>query len=461
MNIFPKRVKGKQKRWTRSDKIMCVILACMVVFMAYHMFSFFLRLVFPSNNAANEFSSIMGMVRDKQIPFGTWTYLPIAVLVKILSIFFSEAKIYKAFILVEILINIFFIWSLYVLLIKLFGSQLKRITLMLISVACYFGMPGYCFLYGGNLKCTIWLMVFFFLLYILYQKRIIVERIINTLPDVFWKIISVFVIVFSYLFLCRGLSNDFVYFIPIELVIMLRAFWKDKEERLLGTVYSFVVVLESFVIFAVHNEAATESVAIGMASLYWCIMWIMVAQVIYFAKQENAIMILGAYAGFLLILLFIQISGVDEHLREERWNLVSDETIYDTEYFHIYGNNIEMLKSNYTDNDHIFYGSAEFIDLAEQAMSYSKDELLVLSDEITETDRTWFTAIADRDYVEIDGLNSTDEDISKVLREQNPEYVVIFTNSRIYMAHYEFVSEYPHIYENERGMILERPEDGW
>ena len=129
MNIFPKRVKGKQKRWTRSDKIMCVILACMVVFMAYHMFSFFLRLVFPSNNAANEFSNIMGMIRDKQIPFGTWTYLPIAVLVKILSIFFSEAKIYKAFILVEIVINIFFIWSLYVLLIKLFGSQLKRITL--------------------------------------------------------------------------------------------------------------------------------------------------------------------------------------------------------------------------------------------------------------------------------------------------------------------------------------------
>ena len=120
-----------------------------------------------------------------------------------------------------------------------------------------------------------------------------------------------------------------------------------------------------------------------------------------------------------------------------------------------------MLKSNYTDNDHIFYGSAEFIDLAEQAMSYSKDELLVLSDEITETDRTWFTAIADRDYVEIDGLNSTDEDISKVLREQNPEYVVIFTNSRIYMAHYEFVSGYPHIYENDRGMILERPGDGW
>ena len=80
-----------------------------------------------------------------------------------------------------------------------------------------------------------------------------------------------FVIVFSYLFLCRGLSNDFVYFIPIELVIMVRALWKDKEERLLGTVYSFVVVLESFVIFVVHNEAATESVAIGMASLYWSI----------------------------------------------------------------------------------------------------------------------------------------------------------------------------------------------
>ena len=72
--------------------MMCVILACMVMFMAYHMFSFFLRLVFPSNNAANEFSSIMGMVRDKQIPFGTWTYLPIAVLVKILSIFLVKLK---------------------------------------------------------------------------------------------------------------------------------------------------------------------------------------------------------------------------------------------------------------------------------------------------------------------------------------------------------------------------------
>lgn len=445
----------------KADIIIEILLISIVVLLAYHMFSYFLRLVYAGENVADEFSTIMHIVRYGDGSISDWIYWPIVLILKIQSVFFSDIKIYKGFILIQIIINILIIWLFYHLLIRIFYHKLSVVTLFFISVGFYMGMPAYCFLCGNSIKGSMGLILFLVSIIIAYQILRWYRKIWNILPNIIWKGMAIVSGIAATAFLCVGFGGDFVYFVPVVAIVIVEAYWRGSINKFLCTIYMIVILIEGLIMFAIGAGEIDTSLKLTMASFYWCVSWLIVAQAIVVVKKKKQVLELGVYGGLLLVLLLLQVFEVDDKIRENHRDLVRDEEIFAADYFGIYGANINYIKTDYTDESSIFFGSAEFIDLAEQAMSYSKDELLVLSDEITETDRTWFTAITDRDYVEIDGLNSTDEDISKVLREQNPEYVVIFTNSRIYMAHYEFVSGYPHIYENDRGMILERPGDGW
>ena len=113
------KTRKKNANW-----IYQILLILMVVAIAYHMFSYFLRLVYPSNQAAVEFQKVMELVRGQEFSLDHWLYIPIALITKMFSVFFGGVKIYKGFILAEVFVNVLVVLLLYEVNIRIFGMKI-------------------------------------------------------------------------------------------------------------------------------------------------------------------------------------------------------------------------------------------------------------------------------------------------------------------------------------------------
>lgn len=442
--------KRKIENW-----IVRMILVTMVVAIAYHMFSYFLRLVYQSEQASVEFQKVMELVRGKSFSLDHWLYAPVALFVKIFGIFLSNVKIYKAFILAEILINVMVVLLLYRVVVQMFEESLNRILLCLISMACYLGVPAYFFLYGGNLICSMWLLVFLLLFLMLNRKCDWVAHLDNKLPALFWKIWMILICGLSFLLVGMKSGKDYVYFIPFVMVTMAAAYWKKETTREISHIYSIVVLIMTIGLFC-NNFTQTDSIFWNsMRGCYWCMSWLMVGQAIVVCKEKKEQLEIGAYSAFVIILLVINVFGLDDLIRQENRRLVESEMIFSVDYFPIYMTNVRYMQTDYTDDNETFFGSPDFMTLAELAVTYNKETVLIMADENTVTEGRWFQTLTDCKLVQMDGLNSSDETIRNKLRDEKTRYAVIFKDSRIYMLNYEALSQYAVLYENERGLIVE------
>ena len=444
-----------KKKRKITNWIAQMILVGMVVAIAYHMFSYFLRLVYPSEQASVEFQKVMELVRGKSFSLDHWLYAPVALFVKILGIFLSNVKIYKAFILSEILINVMVVLLLYRVVVQMFEESLNRILLCLISMACYLGVPAYFFLYGGNLICSMWLLVFLLLFLMLNRKCDWIVHLDDKLPALFWKIWMILICGLSFLLVGMKSGKDYVYFIPFVMVTMAAAYWKKETTREISHIYSIIILIMTIGLLC-NEFTQTDSIFWNsMRGCYWCISWLMVGQAIVVCKEKKKQLEIGAYSAFVIILLVINVFGLDDLIRQENRRLVESEMIFSVDYFQIYMTNVRYMQTDYTDDNEIFFGSSDFMTLAELAVTYDKEYVLIMADENTVTEGRWFQTLTDCKLVQMDGLNSSDETIRNKLCDEKTRYAVIFKDSRIYMLNYEALSQYAVLYENERGLIVE------
>ena len=205
-----------------------------------------------------------------------------------------------------------------------------------------------------------------------------------------------------------------------------------------------------------NNFTQTDSVYWNtMRTLYWCVSWLMVTQAIVVTKENKQLLELGAYAALVVVLFAINIFRVDDVIRENNRRLVESEPVFSVDYFPVYMTNVTYLQTDYTKEDEIFFGSSDFIALAEFVDSYGSDDVLVITDEITETEGCWFQSLTDCKWVQIDGISSSGDVIRNTVDDNNVRYAVIFKDSRIYMLNDDELAEYLAVFDNERGMIVE------
>lgn len=439
-----------------------MLLILMIVAIAYHMFSYFLRLVYPSKQAAFEFQKVMELVRGQSFSLDHWLYIPIALIIRIFSIFLSDVKIYKAFILSEIVVNILVVLLLYRVNIWMFGMKLKRLTLCLISLACYLGVPAYFFLYGGNIKSSIWLILFLILLVVWKKENNRYGGLVkifckwrSDVPTLIWKVWMVLICSLSFFFVSMNTGKDYVYFVPFVLITMIDVYWKRKTGYLISVIYTVIVLMMTIGLLS-NNFTQTDSVYWNtMRAFYWCVSWLMVTQAIVVTKENKQLLELGAYIALVVVLFAINIFRVDDVIREKNRRLVESEPVFSVDYFPVYMTNVTYLQTDYTKEDEIFFGSSDFIALAEFVDSYGSDDVLVITDEITETEGCWFQSLTDCKWVQIDGISSSGDVIRNTVDDNNVRYAVIFKDSRIYMLNDDELAEYLAVFDNERGMIVE------
>ncbi len=451
------KTRKKNANW-----IYQILLILMVVAIAYHMFSYFLRLVYPSNQAAVEFQKVMELVRGQEFSLDHWLYIPIALITKMFSVFFGGVKIYKGFILAEVFVNVLVVLLLYEVNIRIFGMKMKRLTLCMISMACYLGVPAYFFLYGGNIKSSIWLM-FFLILLVIWKKENEKLRLLESfsqwstnLSALFWKIWMILICSLSFLLVGRKTGKDYVYFVPFILVTMAAAYWKREVGHEISVIYAIIVLVMTIGLLC-NGFMQTDSIFWNtMRVLYWCVSWFMVTQAMIIAKEKKQLLELGAFAALVVILFAINIFRLDDVIRDNNRRLVDSEPVFSVDYFPVYMTNVTYLQTNYTKAGGIFFGSSDFIALAELVSTYVREDILIMTDEITETEGCWFQALTDCKSMQIDGMNSSDDVIRKTLDDNNVRYAVIFKDSRIYMLNYDELSKYPTVFENERGIIIEQ-----
>ena len=133
----------------------------------------------------------------------------------------------------------------------------------------------------------------------------------------------------------------------------------------------------------------------------------------------------------------------------------TDDMMGTDQYYDIYGQNLELIHTDYTDEtNEFFYGSSEYIELCDRLIKHKEEgRALVLADELTEDERKWAGAITGAETKSVNGLSITDEELRDIFQQY--DYIVMFSDSRVYMAHYEYITNYVSIYDNSKGRIIQ------
>lgn len=444
-------------KWVGFTNIL--LLTAVVLLVARHMFSDFLPLVYINDMAAEEYGRMLDIINGRISP-DILFYGPGALIVKIFSFFFKETEWYKGFIISNILLSLIVIWTFYIVLSKLFQKKLNKIVCLLITIAFYFGMPAYCFLYGGYMKSSIWTILFCLLIlgiWKLFRKKI---RMKVELVPAFGKALMIFGVGLAVWLVSIDFLDDFAYFIPIIAIVLIESLWNQKINKFLTIIYLVVTIIEIVLMYITKESGMDSGIKVTMLCIYWSLCWLLTAQAVQIVRKRRYGLELSVYGMFVLVLLALQAAGVNETLYRLHRVLVEDVQDNGT-YLTIYGNSIELMQKNYAEDEEVFFATDEFMELAERVLEYPKEDVLVITDEITESEKAWFDAITDRKSISVDGMSITDEELAEILQKYDADYVVLFTNSRVYMARYPYVSGFPRTAENMKGVILQKPAAGW
>lgn len=429
------------------------ILFINVCFLAIHMYSYFIRLVFKNENAANEFMIVTDLVQGKFKELKSVFFFPSAIITWLSSFVFSDVEIYKGFIISEVLLFVFEIIFFYLTINILFSksNEKSKIKFLVVSIIYFYGMPAYRFLSGGYIVSTIETILSMILILILnYFHGKLCEIKLNSNIR---KILFGIGIILTVNFFNTNVPSEFIFFMPIIMFVLFETIWKQKTSGLLILVQQTINLFAIIVQYMMKSDGIYQTIKVTILSVYWMVCLMLAVQAIHIVKKNKCIIEAKSYLFLILILLVLQISCVQEKIKVERPEMIQDID-GQAKYFNIINYNVDLIKTDYTSDDKIFFGSADFIELAQYAKAISDNQVSIFSDEITTTEGTWFSAISGKHEIRMDGLNCTEQDILNALTDTKSEYVVIFSDSRIYMLHYDFLMNYKVYYQNDKGIIL-------
>lgn len=434
-----------------NEKNLCIgylfffIIVCLL---SFHMYSYFLRLTFVNTYAVDEFTTIMAMYRGERISVDILFYWPVVLLIWLGHFWMETAKLYKIYILFAIGVNYLQACIFFRVVCLVEQKRLSVVQKIAISAMAYLGVPTYCFLYGGYIKstllvCMFWCVVLYAIRYELWNKL----REKNYLIKGKNSLVVVAVIYIAVI--CSGILAENSYMIPFWIILLIDGFAMRNADT--GVI--FVNAISAFIFMVCTEFGVCDILKMMSLTLYWETCWLLIPQALRVVKKHQYLLEMHIYMAFLITLLGMQCLGIAGKLGNVRDDF-TDDMMGTDQYYDIYGQNLELIHTDYTDEtNEFFYGSSEYIELCDRLIKHKEEgRALVLADELTEDERKWAGAITGAETKNVNGLSITDEELRDIFQQY--DYIVMFSDSRVYMAHYEYITNYIDIYNNDEGRII-------
>lgn len=439
--------KNDTNKW--SIYIGYLILFLIVCALSYHMYSYFFRLTFVNTSAVDEFASIMAMYRRERMSADILFYWPAIFMIWCGHFWIETAKLYKLYILFAVVVNYLQACIFYKVVCEVEQNRLSARWKIVISTMAYAGTPTYCLLYGGYIKSTLLVCVFWcVLLYVSrngiwdkIRKQIYFED--SKIPGMIALGIYV-VVVFS------GVLTENSYMIPFWIILLLDGFiWKTADSGIL-----LINTISAFLFMVCMRFEACRMLRMCFLMIFFETCWLLIPQAFRTARKHRYHLEICIYMIFLCGLLIMQCLGIAGRVKNVKDDFADDMMGAD-QYYDIYGQNLELIRMDYTDeSNEVFYGTTEFIELCGQLIQYtSEGRTLVLADELTGDKLKWAGAITGADTISVNGLEVLNEELSDIVQQY--DYIMLFSDSRVYMAHYEYIANYMCVYNNSEGRMIQ------
>lgn len=512
--ITARKRKLQKLVWSKRDALLMGIPLFLVLVEAYHMFSWPLNLSYLNDDARVFFNKGMDIVRKESVSGTFFNYYISALFIEVAAPWLEQVEYYKAFIIGDIAMHLLEAGMFYTMAVSVCRQKRAKYFSVGICILYFLGYPTFSFMKGNFVYWSTGGLLFLFLLYALiglerqwkYRKYyfsmlglgIFGSIVCNRLYAIINPVIILFLLfllfvskkkirisgkltagllvmgaggVLACIFLWEKLRTilevvleplqlygetytvlyqDFLYFIPVFLLLFVLVYIKKRRNPLVMNMMLAVLACTGGMYVLYMNKLLSSYYYYKIYYVLWIACWVMVLQLMDILWEEKRILPLGLYSLLLAVFVLLQCSGAEERRQEVPYS-ERDEI----NYFSIYDYNFQNFKLDYTSTelaDEGRYISPGVLEAYCYILdNYAEKKVCFLTDQGNYMQGRWFSAIVGKDTVML--VENYKEDVSWWLGGYD-RYVVFGKQSEIYEETNDLFADYDIVYENDEIVMV-------